>query len=340
MTLGSTPWVDRSFKSILSALEQKVPASWLPRTISEKTEEYTVGFDPTRHSKTTRFKKPVVEELGCGHYGCVMPTHEPDLVFKITTDVSEAAFVARALELESTAGIVEYKAIYSTGLQHKGRPLFVLWRTEAFSVGEWQYSRTHPAEPNKDYARRIDHDASKDLAAFLSWAKIVRAYMHPRLREIQTKNASIGPSSDDGVWRSPLSLKRLANKQAALTGAAGVVEERRALLKSAWSAYERGEAAQDMSLGQLRALKGMPKVGVALRTCLYIAQEMSSNPSLYRVGEALAHYLENGILLADVHANNLGLDSEGEVLITDPGHAVEFHPRWVDTPRIERLPGM
>jgi hypothetical protein len=58
------------------------------------------------------------------------------------------------------------------------------------------------------------------------------------------------------------------------------------------------------------------------------------------VGEALAHYLENGILLADVHSNNLGLDSEGEVLITDPGHAVEFHPRWADTPKIERLPGM
>jgi hypothetical protein len=269
--LGSTPWVDRSFNSILPALREKVPESWLPRTISEKTEEYTVGFDPTRHSKTTRFKKPVVEELGCGHYGCVMPTHEPNLVFKLTTDVSEAAFVARALELEPTAGIVEYRGIYSTGLAHKGRPLFVLWRTEAFSVGEWQYSRTHAQEPNKDYARRIDRDASTQLATFMTWAKIVRAYMHPRLREIQTKNASMSPSSDDGVWRSPLSLKRLANKQAALTGSAGVVEERGALLKTAWSAYERAEAAQDMSNWQLQSLKGMAKVGVALRTCLYIA---------------------------------------------------------------------
>jgi hypothetical protein len=200
---------------------------------------------------------------------------------------------------------VEYKAIYSTGLQHKGRPLFVLWRTEAFSVGEWQYSRTHPNETNKAYARQIDREASTALDGFLKWAKIVRAYMHPKLRATVTS-----------------------------------AEERGALLRAAWSAYERAEPAQDMSNWQLQSLKGMPKVGVALRTCLYVAQEMSSNPSLYRVGEALAHYLENGILLADVHANNLGLDSEGEVLITDPGHAVEFHTRWADTPKIERLPGM
>lgn len=338
MTLGSTPWVDRSFRSILPALREKVPENWLPRMISEKTEEYTIGFDPTKHSRTTRFKTPVVEELGCGHYGCVMPTHEPNLVFKLTTDVSEAAFVARALELEPTPGIVEYKSIYSTGLAHKGRPLFVLWRTEAFSVGEWQYSRTHPNETNRGYARSIDRDASTQLDGFLRWAKIVRAYMHPRLQ-------AIGVEHEKAKHRGPVRPGFYADEPQVSPWAARAetiwpAEERAKLLKAAWSAYERAEPAQDLTVWQLNSLKGMPKVGVALRTCLYIAQEMSGNPSLYHVGEALAHYLENGILLADVHANNLGLDADGEVLITDPGHAVEFHPRWADTPKIERLPGL
>jgi len=79
------------------------------------------------------------------------------------------------------------------------------------------------------------------------------------------------------------------------------------------------------------------RVGVALRTCLSAAQELTSNPILYRVGEALAHYLEEGLLLADVHANNIGLDDEGEAIITDPGHIVEFNPRWAKSPQVERL---
>ena len=34
------------------------------------------------------------EELGCGHYGCVLATESPGTVIKLTTDMSEAAFVS------------------------------------------------------------------------------------------------------------------------------------------------------------------------------------------------------------------------------------------------------
>lgn len=43
------------------------------------------------------------------------------------------------------------------------------------------------------------------------------------------------------------------------------------------------------------------------------------------------------MLLADVHTYNIGLDDEGEAIITDFGHAVKFHPRWVQLPQLERL---
>jgi hypothetical protein len=300
MSLGETPWVDRSYKALHAALSERVPAEWLPRMISERTEHGTVGFDPPRpYTEVIRFKNPVIEEYGCGSYGCVAPTHKPGLVFKLTTDVSEAAFVARAKELDETVGIVQYKAIYSTGIKHKGKPMFVLWRTEASEVGAWisAFRTKHPDL----YGTQVTNEANKQLRHFMEWAKIVREYVHPKVRSMQT------------------------------------VEERAQLFKALWASYEREDPVTERAVSSLQYVKGIQRVGMALRTCLYVAQEMSGNAVLYKVGTALGHYLEEGILLADVHINNIGLDENGDAIITDPGHAVEFHPRWAQPPQIERL---
>jgi hypothetical protein len=306
MTFGETPWVDRNYRALHEALQRRVPAEWLPRTISERTVHGTVGFDPPRpFTEVVKFKRPVIEEYGCGHYGCVAPTHEPGLVFKLTTDASEAAFVARAMTLPETAGIVGYKKIYSTGLKHRGKSLFVLWRTEATSVGAWSFAKRHPDV----YGKQVQREADTLLQTFLMWAKIVREYVYPKLRSLQTSYAD--PPED-------------------------LVAERTKLLAELWKSYEREEPVVEHSIGSLQSLKGLRRVGVALRTCLYVSQEMSGNAALYRVGQALGHYLEEGILLADVHGNNIGLD-DGEAIITDPGHAVEFHPRWAQPPQVERL---
>lgn len=54
-----------------------------------------------------------------------------------------------------------------------------------------------------------------------------------------------------------------------------------------------------------------------------------NNPMSQQVGAALAFYLDNDILLADVHPNNVGTvkrddeyDEQTLWVITDPGHAV------------------
>lgn len=113
-----------------------------------------------------------------------------------------------------------------------------------------------------------------------------------------------------------------------------------------WQSYERSEPVQESETwhpdgrgieGYFKNLRGLQRVGVALRTALYASQKMQGNPSLYHVGEALGHYLENGIMLADVHSNNIGLDTEDEAIITDPGHAVEFNPRWAEPPQVPML---
>lgn len=316
MTLGKTPWVDKNMALVVPRLRGHVPDSWLPRMMTEYTEEVRRGPDWLTKYETVKLKKPVVEEYGCGSYGCVMPTSEPGLVIKLTSDMSEAWFIARARSLDYIGGIVEYKKIFALPTTHKGRPLFVLWRTEARYIGDWSYTTHHHDDRTaagsyqpSAYSRRVAAEADTQLGAFIRWARIARAYIHPMLRAAEKR-----------------------------TPAHAVLERREEFLTTMWKIYEHSDPAQDMSEGQVMRLRGIERVGVALRTCLYISQEMQGNPSLTNVGAALGHYLENGILLADVHYNNLGLsmdpDAGTAAIITDPGHAVEFHPRWAQPPQI------
>lgn len=321
MTLGRTPWVDRHMATLLPQLEEVVPASWMPRMLTSVEQPV---FDHNRivAFETKEFKTPVVEEYGCGHYGCVMPTHEFGLVMKLTTDVTEAAFVARALTLPETYGIVTYKKIFATHGAHRGRPLFVLWRTEARDVGNWDYVHTH-GDPAKarylqdPYVRRVSDEAAVLLNRFMDMARDARKYLLPKLQKIASTH-----KDDDDI--------------------SAAVHARRDLLTKAWRAYEDSEPETDTNLTWRYAnARGMQKFGIAVRTALYISQEMQGNPSLIYVGQALGHYLEEGLLLADVHGGNLGLsldsDDRNEAIITDPGHVLEISPRWAEPAQVPFL---
>jgi hypothetical protein len=55
------------------------------------------------------------------------------------------------------------------------------------------------------------------------------------------------------------------------------------------------------------------------------------------IGSALRYYLEQGLLLADVHANNVGkVERTSGWVITDPGHAVPLEQRWA----VVNVPGL
>lgn len=120
--LGKTPWVDRTWKLIWDKVSKAVTPEWLPL------------FEASG----------VAKEYGCGLYGCVMPTRDPSVVVKFTSDPTEAAFVAAAIKVgEFPEGIVKYfdiKAI--SGVTRRNRPVFVLWRSAVDSVGlSWKEHR-------------------------------------------------------------------------------------------------------------------------------------------------------------------------------------------------------
>ena len=314
--LASTPWVDRTMRSVWERLKGIVPSDeWLPL------------LAPGR-----RF---AVEELGCGHYGCVMPTGAPDIVFKLTSDVAEARFVAMAKTVRPKQwyeGVVEYHGLYHIhDSTFRNRPLFVLWRQEAYDVGiltalvgGWSTSTSvaRLAPRFDDYSQReLKKEALPLLDQFKDEATVARNYILPRLRS-------------------------LAQGEPATIGRGKTVTTREDFLKAVWDSYERAEYQQitvrnkwtyreEEVFGAPKWVKGIYRTGVALANCHAISDHLENTAGIYLVGRAFGNVMDDGLLMADVHLNNIGFNSDNELLITDPGHVVEFHPRWATLPDIQ-----
>lgn len=274
--LGRTPWVDRTLKDVWSRIAAQVPESWMP--------ELAPG------------RKFSLEELGCGVYGCVSPVPKSDTVFKITSDVSEARFVAMCQTLPPTEGMVKYYKIFALrDVTYRRRQLFVLWREVAKDIGFLREALGRPAAATRrrgghdPYELRTLREGVQLLDSFLKTARYARSRM--------------------------LNLLKRAPREDTLQGM--------------WNAFETMSPEHDP-----RHYRGIPRIGILLRQCWGLAMMMQNTDFIYPVGAALGHYMDEGILLADVHANNIGKNMDGHAIITDPGHAIEFHPRWTQLPKI------
>lgn len=306
MSLSGTPWVEKSFKTAWDRIAKHVPESWMPQR--------------EQRNPASRIE-PKIIEFACGHYGCVMPTNEPGLVCKLTTDVSEAHFIRIAETIETSdrmseeLGMVQYKKIFKLeGLHYKGRPMFVLWRTEAYDVG---------------LLMRFNAGMGYQIPAHAKQLKERYGYDEYHLRNIKAGEKLLGNFNTIARFARQVLVKRLKDKDAA---------EREDMLAQIWKAYENADDYMDEPH---RAPKSLA-LGVSLRQCLTLAQEMGNTDVFYPIGTALSYYLEEGILLADVHMNNIGRDAPYEpggnvphLIITDPGHAAEFNPRWAQLPGVE-----
>ena len=239
-------------------------------------------------------KKKTFAELGCGHYGCVFSTSEPGIVFKISTDSSEVEFVKAALKIgDRPAGIVRYHAVLEVEGTHRKRRAFVVWREEAFDVGHVSRPADLPGGLGDDPRSRSE------------WLRYHKAYVFAAryVHETSTK----------ATW-----AKRL--------------DEARRHEGWAWKnvIWEDGLPVERLGFHpQFTRYLPSQRLAAALRICAISFELMEHTNFAPDVGGALGFYLDHGILLADVHLQNVGRvrrrDEYGEreiVVITDPGHAV------------------
>lgn len=106
----------------------------------------------------------IVQEYGCGVYGCVYPTLDPRTVIKVTTDDTEAQFAQKYANNLVKPICVHYRAAMPLGHKHDGREIYLLWRESAEHVGGIvEYISTHRGLDEDDIyeAIGVQHSAAQ-----------------------------------------------------------------------------------------------------------------------------------------------------------------------------------
>jgi len=241
-------------------------------------------------------KRKTFAELGCGHYGCVFATEEPGIVFKISTDSSEVDFVKAAMKIgDWPTGIVRYHAVLDVQGKHRNRNVFVVWREEAFDVGKIGAGPDPRAQ--REFQRY--HDAYRNAAMYVRELSVKPGFDR-RLVEAKENERW---SWDNVIWED---------------GLHGSHEDR-------WQGHQRVVGVPP----KFKRYATSQRLAAALRICEIAFEMMEHTNYAPDVGQALGFYLDHGILLADVHMQNVGkvMRDEGygpevRIVITDPGHAV------------------
>jgi len=314
--LGRHPWVDRAVELAWGRLEGQVGEALMPREedcgyadLNDLSEMHYNPWD-TRNEPGEQEDEELLEErgwcaeeLGCGAYGCVMPTWTEGMVLKLGTDASEAFFAAHSMAIgDVPEGIVRYDHAYRVKwAQREGVPVFALWRTEAYDIGFITDGDTPAAMDGRDALYKAKRAGGAIRAAF-------------------TK-AILGPAAHSSYDRVAKKLFPLFADGIGGEGAEIWLEQ----LAVANDDYSQAGGSSYL-IGLARELAQYDEAVAALE----------DNRVLAPVGQAMRFYLEHGLVLGDTHANNIGRDIDGTPIITDPGVCTPIHSDmfYADIPEV------
>ncbi len=271
---------------------------WAENLISKYCDEIT-RVARKRHLPLPLFDGPCEidprSELGSGIYGVVYLTDDLGCVFKATTDSSEAHFIATAIKLRKERGIDPAGIV-------DYRAVFALPEKE-----EHQGEKIFITWREKAVSVGLPESVAKNDKSMLGFIREMAAFYE----------ASEGdPNKNDpgAFW--------LAVEQQQSTSE-----------KEYWGwLKERVALANRMIDGR----EGLSKSEMANRLFYaYIAAEEmeKSGPDGRHVGECLRVFQENGVLISDMHANNVGQvrrDNKTLWCITDAGHCCVLHENLRD----------
>lgn len=313
-TAQNPPWASRVYKSNCVSIRAIASREGLPLPI--ESGECGIG-----------------QEYGQGHYGVVYPTEDPNVVFKITTDESEGHFIALSQKLAEQGvapkGIVKYYGVFGIPGQHRGRPIFILWRESASAVGRVipkmcgsnvVFSRPDPLQ------YPLCREAQEFELFIRAWLELGR-----KIREITVNRAKGGffrpdaPSADT-YWPW---VKEQVDKMHDADGP-DVYDLATQYLDRTRKFYRQHSQGGLYPGDFLKHYSRNPnRLAIFLSMADAVAQEMVNSNVSYIVGECLKEYLDAGVFMADVHMGNVGFvtrqDNDfpnGMPVITDPGHVI------------------
>ena len=301
MTVRNPAWVNNALKQNWDKLTKLVGEKWMPIGVRDDV----TGLETSLGREGDRFY-----EYGSGHYGTVMPTRDPKVVVKITSDPSEAELVAFTVDASRRErhgmpeGLIQYHRIQQLPGAYRKRPIYVIWREAAFVVGPRSYGEMGIGPRSADEGQRY-------INLFKHAATYVRDYLKKRPGDTAT-------------------LERYAER--ANEQDLPVAYATSGLYINAWYGAREGSESLSRFPTELR----WGTYWGALET---LTELMENSDGFQYVGGALRFYFEHGVLLADVHDGNVGLvHRKGYfrplLVITDPGHAVFIRPQQYQRPEM------
>lgn len=285
---------------------------WVDRALAESMDD--IKDIARANSLPLPVGGPQYEELGCGHYGCVLETQDEGIVFKLTSDPTEAMFIGRTLDEQfqyaedDSWGMVIYFAYVGLDFTFRRRNVYAIWREAAFNIGGLIDKSWMTARPSWDV--REKRESLANLRLYQDGASMIK----------------------DKVERSRNPRRLLEEAERMDRQARDIVMEHFIEQQTLYRRMAPGNPIWDRYTGALGVAVGMQLCHEAAITMITSDRYLSS------VGNVFMHYLEKNVYLADVHGNNIGVVyryhdidedmSHGTWAITDPGHAIFLSDFW------------
>jgi hypothetical protein len=288
------------------------------------------------------------EEYGCGFYGCVMPTRDPDVVLKITNDASEAQFALQAMALVREGdivpeGIVEYFKVLQlahVGAEREvgGEPnfriyetertpresderLYLLWRGEVSDPG-FLFQAVNELREAQEV---MDDDRSgQPIENYIDELTVAYIQLGNNLAQIK----SFGTWMRGGFRDAPRDMRQVWGlwSRDAEYFVSSVYQGSE--FSTSPFGFKQVEADFNPSPDVYTTFHDVSPLAVAacfrlacIQVILDVMEEVDQN---VRVGQALSYYFQRGMLLADVHPGNVGLTKRDTPIIFDPGQMLRF----------------
>jgi hypothetical protein len=241
------------------------------------------------------------DELGCGAFGCVYNTYDPNVVIKIGNDISEAKVFHTLIQQNELEGI-----FYPTGL------------VRAYAVFQSSFKDSVEVYPGC-YPPGVAPDEMM-LPLCVTWRNKLEIvdldYMYDNLSESLKDDAEMlfDKFTDRGLDFARAHCQQLERKG---PEAAELMLHR---CFDAMQSFVRTGAWPQMSFPGYADFKG----------AIALAQALSEAPYLEPISAAIIECAARGVLLSDVHSGNVGFESSEfmDAKISDPGLAIALTPEF------------
>ena len=256
-----------------------------------------------------RNNRVYAKEYGCGVLGCVYPTLRDDIVFKITSDVSEVKFVLTAMNMgEWPEGMVQYTKVVILEGSYRNNPIAGLWREAAIIKSIGILGKKYEAGTMSKQEEFFDDF----LSLFFTYAELV-----------ERSKKSIKSKQDLDIFYNEVSNSKY-NTQVYDIWSKYFDPKNPMKMEDQYDyyIYPQVSAAKEFIQDKVR------RISILLSICIKIAKEIQiRTPEFASIGHALEFYGNKYILIGDVHLLNVAqVDRKGKStwVIIDPGVSLFF----------------